>query len=267
MCVDPKKQRKIIVVHGMQLGQDEHQNQHQAITELVNSRLGNLPLNFSAEMFRYENLGGEVQGIFRDVCRAVMKTPVGAMVPNAVIDILEDVVISLHNNSTAHIIRQTLKAQIMALYSSGHPCYLVAHSLGAIYAFDVVNELIREQTLFPRHSRKTWPVQGLLTLGSPIGLGMFNRGCRTNVADFGEGEKWFRWLNFWDRIDPVVSGNIFGNHLPGYDIAEHYQSGDPRQGWVIRDKIVDTGKGWLLAHVAYWDNPIVGDTLAEMMVN
>lgn len=267
MSVDPKKQRKIVVVHGVQLGDDEHQNQHQAITELINSRLGNLPINFAAEMFRYENLCDDAQGLFRDVCRALVKTPVGSVVPNSVIDIIGDVVISLRNTSTAHVIRQTLKAQIMAHYESGNPCYLVAHSLGSIYAFDVVNELIRDESLFLRNSRKTWPIQGFLTLGSPIGLGMFNRGARAKVASLGSGEKWFRWINFWDRTDPVVSGNIFGNHLTGYDIAEHYQSGDPQQGWVIRDKIVDTGKVWLLAHVAYWDNPIVGDTLADLLAN
>ncbi|MFQ3237438.1 MAG: hypothetical protein ACI9C4_003024 [Paraglaciecola sp.] len=268
MSIDPKKQRKIIVFNGMPLGTSKQQNQHQAITELVNSRLGNLPLDFATEMFRCANLGAEAQRIFRDVCSTVMQTPVGTMLPNAITDVLEDLVNSSDSNSTAHIIRQTLKAQIMDLYSSGHPCYLVAHSLGSIYAFDVINEMIRDdQTLFCRHSRKTWPVQGLITLGSPIGLGLFNRGFRSKVASFGEGEKWFRWLNLWDRIDPVVSGNIFGYHLPGYDIAEHYQSGDLHQGWAIRDKIVDSGKSWLQAHVAYWDNPAVGDSLAEMLVS
>src|SRR5262249_58349135 len=109
--------------------------------------------------------------------------------------------------------------------------YVVAHSLGTIYTFDVLNGLIRDGGYFDRGSRKTWPVQGLLTIGSPIGLEMFRIKGRDAVKDFGAGDKWFRWLNIWDSNDPVVSGRIFGQHLGVYKIAEQFLSGDANQGW------------------------------------
>jgi hypothetical protein len=255
-----------VVVHGVQLGEDKDQNQHEVIRNLVKSRLGNIPLDFATEMFLYENINDDSQRLFSRVSSAIANTPVGGVITAKIIDLIGDVVISLLDSSTAHQIREALKAQILDHYEKGNPCYLVAHSLGAIYAFDVLNELIREETYFHRNSRKSWPIQGLLTIGSPIGLDLFNV-RRKQVAYLGEGNKWLRWYNYWDRTDPVVTGNIFGKQTAGYDIAELYQTGDKLQGWVIRDKIIDTGKVWLMSHVAYWDNPVVGDTLVEMITN
>jgi hypothetical protein len=48
MSVDPQKERKIVVVHGVQLGDDEDQKQHEVVAELVKNRLGNIPLKFDA---------------------------------------------------------------------------------------------------------------------------------------------------------------------------------------------------------------------------
>ncbi len=191
--------------------------------------------------------------------------PIGVVAEKA-LDLVGDVVTAKLDTSTAHEIRQGLRQRILDIYEEGNPCYLVAHSLGTIYAFDVVNELMREKELFNRASRKTWPIQGLVTLGSPIGIGLFRKG-RTRVAKLGEGTKWFRWINYWDRTDPVVSGSIFGKHVSGYDIAEKYRKEDPKQGWIIRDKPLDTGRTWLLAHVAYWDHTVVGDGLADLIAN
>jgi hypothetical protein len=266
VSVNPKNQRKIVVVHGVQLGADEDQEQHKAISNLVKSRLGHIPLDFAAEMFLYEDINDEAQRLFSGVSSAIADTAVGGFIAGNIIDLIGDVVISLLDSSTAHQIRKALKAQILEHYEKGNPCYLVAHSLGSIYAFDVLNELIRDDKYFDRNSRKTWPIQGILTIGSPIGVDIFNR-SRKHVAYLGEGDKWLRWYNYWDRTDPVVSGNIFGKQTVNYDIAELYQTADKQQGWVIRDKIIDTGKVWLMSHVAYWDNPVVGDTLVEMITN
>ncbi len=267
MAVDPTKARKILIVHGVQTGTDDDQDQHETISELVKNRLGSIPLDFKAEMYRYENINDAAQKKFKRVIKLIAKTPVGGIVAGSVIDLVGDVVISLKDGATAEKIRKGLKQQIMDCYKAGNPCYIVAHSLGSIYTFDVINELITEDGIFDRNSRKTWPVQGLLTLGSPIGLPMFRTAGRKKVSNLGSGTKRFRWINFWDRTDPIVSGNIFGKRLPGFDIAEKYQSDSLDQGWVIRDKSVDTGKVWLAAHVSYWDNPIVGDVLVDMITN
>ena len=267
MAVNPKLTRKILVVHGVQIGEDEDQNQNKLIRRNVKDRLADIPLKFKAEMYRYENINDRAQRKFRRLVKLLISQPVGAVVADKVIDLVGDVVIARLNTSTAHKIREGLKRRILGIYEAGNPCYLVAHSLGSIYAFDVVNELMRTDGLFERSSRKTWPVQGLVTLGSPIGLSMFKVKRRKRVANLGRGNKWFRWVNYWDRTDPVVSGDIFGTQLKGYKIAEQFQTDSPEQGWVIRDRPVDTGRGWLLAHVAYWDHPVVGDGLVDMITN
>ena len=80
-----------------------------------------------------------------------------------------------------------------------------------------------------------------MTLGSPVGLGLFKKE-RAKIAKLGEVTKWFRWVNYWDRTDPIVSGSIFGKQLGSFDIAEKNRTEDVKQGWLIRDKPVDTGR-------------------------
>ncbi len=267
MAVDPKKSRKVLVVHGVQTGSDATLDQDKAIAELIRSRLGNIPFSFDCELYRYEDLNDAAQEKFKLLNKLLVENPVGQAVSEKVIDIVGDVVISLSDNSTARLIRQGLKEKILVIYNSGNPCYIVAHSLGSIYAFDVVNELIAEHLYFDRSSRKTWPVQGLLTIGSPIGLDMFKVTGRDKIHNLGPGDKWLRWLNIWDHNDPVVSGNIFGKFLSTYKIAEDFLTADPRQGWVILDIAADTGKVWLMAHTAYWNSPVVGDKLVDMVTS
>ena len=270
MAVDPKKVRKVLVVHGVQVGKDKDQRQDKDITELINNRLGQVPLKYKAELYKYENVNDEAQKEVRNLFKLIGKVSKGGVVTDVLdtaIDVIGDVVTSYLDTSTAAVIRKGLKDKILSNYKAGNPTYIVAHSLGSIYAIDVINELIKDDSLFDRNSRKTWPVQGLMTLGSPIGLPMFKNNGRNKVANFGPGLKYFRWLNYWDRTDPVVSGNIFGKNRTGYEIAEKYQTDSPDQGWVIRDKPVDTGKVWLMSHISYWQNPIIGDDLVDMITS
>lgn len=266
MAVDPRKSRRVFVVHGVQLGDNEDLTQHELIQRNVQARLGDLPLRFKAELYRYEDLNDEAQQKWKLLLNFLVSAPIGTVAGEA-LDLIGDVVTARLNTSTAHAIREGLKDRILRFYDAGHPCYLVAHSLGSIYALDVVNELMRSDGLFDRGSRRTWPVQGLVTLGSPVGLDLFRTKGRKRLANLGEGYKWFRWMNYWDRTDPIVSGAIFGTQLEGYDIAEHYRTQSVRQGWVIRDRPVDSGQQWLLAHVAYWEHPIVGDGVADLIAN
>jgi hypothetical protein len=267
MPVDPKKSRKVLVVHGVQTGTNADLNQDQLIDELIKSRLGNIPFSYQCELFRYENLNDAAQKKFGLLVDLLVKNPVGHVVAKKVIDLTGDVVISLSKNSTASQIRAGLKQKLVDIYNEGNPCYLVAHSLGSIYAFDVLNELMADRQYFDRGSRKTWPVQGMLTIGSPIGLDMFKTTGRNKIRNLGVGDKWFRWINIWDHNDPVVSGNIFGSDLAQYKIAESFITSDPKQGWVIRDIAADTGKIWLMAHTAYWNSPVVGDKLVDMVTS
>jgi hypothetical protein len=189
MAIDPAKPRTVLVIHGVQTESDAELHQDQAIDTLIRSRLGNIPFSFNCELYRYENLNDQAQKAFKYLNELMNKNPVGQPLGDKVIDIIGDVVISLSTNSTANKIRSNLKEKILDIYNKGNPCYLVAHSLGSIYAFDVLNELIAEHQYFDRSSRKTWPVQGLLTIGSPIGLDLFRITGRDRIQNLGAGEK------------------------------------------------------------------------------
>jgi hypothetical protein len=266
MTVDPKKPRTVLVIHGVQTGSDKEQNQHKTIKDLLKNRLGKIPLQFNTDIYRYENLNDQAQRKYLKLNKFINLTPVGAFLPGKAIDLIGDVVTAKQDTSTAAQIRAGFKKKILKIFENGNPCYIVAHSLGTIYAFDVINELIADKRFFDRSSRRTWPVQGLVTIGSPLGIAMFKK-ARPKVSSLGAGSKLLRWLNYWDRNDPVVSGAIFGKTLSGFQITEKYLNGAQKQGWVIRDIPVDTGKTWLLAHVAYWENPMVGDGLVDLVLN
>lgn len=266
MPVNPSSPRKVLVVHGVQ-SSDTNLNQDRLINDLIKARIENIPLSYACELYRYENLNVDALRKYDTLLGLLATGPVGEAVGGAVLEMIGDVVISLENGATADQIREGLRRKVLEIFAAGNPCYIVAHSLGTIYTFDVLNALIGDAGYFDRGSRKTWPVQGLLTIGSPIGLDMFRIKGRDAIRDFGAGDKWFRWLNIWDPNDPVVSGNIFGQHLAAYKIAEKFLSGDSNQGWVIRDIAADTGKSWLMSHTAYWHSPIVGDKLVDMLTS
>jgi len=266
MPVDPTKPRTILVVHGVQTGNNSELNQDQLIADLLKSRLGNMHFQFKTDLYRYEDINDQAKQKFFKLNQLFTSLPIGLSLPDVALDLIGDVVSARLDTSTAAQIRQGLKEKILEIFASGSPCYIVAHSLGSIYAFDVINELMADKQFFDRNSRKIWPVQGLITIGSPIGLAMFKK-VRNKVQELGEGTKLFRWINYWDRNDPVVSGQIFGQNLSGFEIAENFRTDSPQMGWVIRDKVVDTGKAWLMAHVAYWEVPVVGDGIFELVTN
>jgi hypothetical protein len=267
MAVDPKKPRKILVVHGVQYGKSSRLKHDKTVEELINNRLGGNPVKFKTELYAYEDINDNAQQAFKKFGEAMVKTPIEKVVFNAALDITGDVIINLINGDVAKDIKSGLKDRILKIFEDGHPCYIVAHSLGTIYTFDVINELMKDSKLFDRGSRKTWPVQGMMTLGSPIGLAMF-RNKRKKVASFGSDEmKFFKWLNYFDLTDPIVSGAIFGKTLTKLKIAEPYLDQSQTQGWIIRDKSLDTGKVWLSAHSGYWQNPQVGDDLVDLISN
>jgi hypothetical protein len=266
MAVDPHKTRKVLVVHGVETGTDADQHQDRLIHDLVAARLGDLGVEFSAELYRYENVNDRAIAPFKTLIDMIVHTPIGAKLADEALDLVGDVVIAVADTGPAHEIRAGLSRRIEEEYAAENPLYVVAHSLGSIYAFDVVNRLMQTPGYFARGDRTTWPVQGLATLGSPIGLELF-RGPRPAISDLGAGSNFFRWYNYWDRTDPIVSGSFYGRPKQDYRSAEAYVSPSADHGWTVRDRIVDSGKHWLFAHTAYWTLPIVGDGLVDMIAN
>lgn len=262
MAVDSTKPKLVLVVHGVEAGEDKDQNQDQDIKDLILSRLNGAPLPFDTTMCRYENINDEAQQALKTVLELFAQNMLEQKAIDLAVDIVGDVVIALADGSTAQIIRQGLVDRILEVYAEGNPLYLVAHSLGSVYAFDAINQLIRSDEHFKRDDRKTWPVQGLVTLGSPLGLKMFKR---NRVKPLGEGRKFLRWINYWARTDPIVSGSFYGKPQAGYNIVERFATDDENCGWLIHDRVVDIGKTWLMAHVGYWHHPGLGDDLVSLL--
>jgi len=264
MAVDPAKPKRVLVVHGVEAGTDADLHQDRLIDSLVRSRLGGMPLSFGTELYRYENINDRAQRRLRQVIQLFLTNMLARAGVDLTLDLVLDVLIALKDGSTARTIRQGLVDRLLEIYRDGHPCFLVAHSLGTIYAFDAVNQLIGSKGLFDRNDRGSWPLFGLVTLGSPIGLRMFNR---SRVRSLGRGDRpfprTFPWLNYWDRTDPVVSGSFYGKPRSGYKIVERF--GATSSGWEITDRVIDTGKVWLEAHCGYWTHPGLGDDLVSLL--
>lgn len=262
MPVDPTAVRKVLVVHGVETGSDSDQHQDQAIDKLIRDRLNGVPVKFEAALYTYEDINDKAQRLSSLLVKALTANTPLSSVAGFGVDLIGDVVISLEDGSTAAEIRDGLRQAILDVYAAGQPLYLVAHSLGTVYALDVVNGLMKEADYFDRDSRKTWPVQALVTMGSPLGLGLFKR---SKVTKLGAGRHFFRWINYWSRTDPVVSGSFYGKPLQGYHIAERFSVSADTTGWIIQDRVVDMGKAWLLAHGAYWDCAAIGDDLVTLI--
>ncbi len=272
MSVDPSKSRKILVVHGVQTGRDKDINAQELIKKLIINRLNGIPVDFDTEMYRYENINDKAQEKLRktfdlflsNLTKEISFAKLLGIAVDKGIDLVGDVVIKCRDGSTAKVICDGLIKKIEDIYEEGNPLYIVSHSLGSIYAFDAVNQLIKDERYFNRDSRRTWPVQALVTMGSPIGLSMFDRNV---VEELGAGRKYFRWMNYWARTDPVVSGNFYGKPIEKYQIAEKFTTNSETSGWLIQDRVIDTGEAWLMAHIAYWNNADIGDDLITLITS
>jgi hypothetical protein len=97
-----------------------------------------------------------------------------------------------------------------------------------------------------------------MTMGSPIGLNLFEGRQTARIP--GAGLARFPWQNYWDPLDPIVSGSVFGAPASAAVIAQNLEV--IGSNWLVRDRKIDSGKQWLPAHTSYWDLPEIGDELA-----
>ena len=111
-------------------------------------------------------------------------------------------------------------------------------------------------------------------MGSPLGLDIdvadtkiFEK--RTIESVPGAQFEVFPWHNFYNRLDPIVSGNIFGSpvEIKGSNgpVEQRYGADTMASQWLLHGHVITSGKQWLLAHTAYWKNPKIGNRIVDML--
>lgn len=262
---------KILVLHGVQIGEDEDIKVQEDIKKNIDKNFTNSPFSYVIDIFKYEDINDSNKAVklLQRISNTLLRTVIGKFLSKQIIDLVGDVVVSLSNNSTAKKIRSGIIKKIEEIYTEEKcPCFILAHSLGSIYAFDIINALIDDNNnkgYFLPDDRSTWPVQGLTTIGSPIRIDMF-RDQRQQVSVIGDmPEDAFFWNNIYDETDPVVSGKVFGMPTSNNNFANYYNNRPMNSGWLIYDYPIDTGKRWLFAHTAYWKHPDLAFHLIDIM--
>jgi hypothetical protein len=277
MSVDFKNEANILAIHGVQVGEDESVKSDKQIRKLLNSALSrsHIERDYSVSGFLYEDINDEAQQFYSTIAGAITAgRPLARLALKSIVDVAGDVVTAARNTSTAKKIRNKLLKQILESYTAGNQLVLVSHSLGTIYALDAICELMRKSEYFSGDDKTTWPVQGLITMGSPLGLDL-------NIADAKIFEmrkietieniafEAFPWHNYYNRLDPIVSGSVFGKpvKITGAKgpVERRYGNDTKAAQWLLRGHAVTSGKQWLLAHTAYWKNPKIGDRLVDLL--
>lgn len=277
MSIDFAKPPHIVVVHGVQTGEDEDIGSEDQVRALVKQALAqnHVERDFRVKGYFYENINNDAQKLYRTVARALTAgKPLAGKALDTLIDLVGDVVAAARNTSTAAKIRKGLKRKILDSYRAGHQVALVAHSLGTVYSLDVINSLIASRHYFHGDDARTWPVQGFVSMGSPLGLDLDIMGVpifekRKIETIPGADYRLFPWDNYYNRLDPVVSGSVFGSPVDidaaKGPVEQRYGPSVHSSNWLLRPHVVTSGNQWLSAHTAYWRNPSVGDRLLALL--
>jgi hypothetical protein len=277
MAIDWTKPAHILAVHGVQTAAADDIESDEKIQKLVerNLRLSHLQRDYQISQYVYENINDKAQRFHKLIAEAILSgQPLAGPALSKVIDLVGDVVIAASAGSTAHKIRDGLREQILESHEAGHQLLLIAHSLGTVYALDVVSELMRSDGLFEGDDRETWPIQGLITMGSPLGLDIdlgpvriFDRRDVEPVA--GAEFEVFPWHNYFNALDPIVSGNAFGAPMKVSGargpVERRYGDETDAAHWLLQGHRITSGKQWLLAHVAYWKNARIGGKIVDLL--
>lgn len=146
-------------------------------------------------------------------------------------------------------IRQTIRQRVIdALNQPGitPPHVVVAHSLGSVIAYDCLKRM-----------QGCAPVDGLITLGSPLGLDEIQDRLKpewSRAEGFPKDTIRVRWVNLFDRLDPVC----------GFDpiLANDFRLGGAP---CIADRAVSNPGAWRHSATKYLRQPAFGQALRELL--
>jgi len=273
MGVNFNNKSKVLIIHGVQTGDDQDLRQHEVIRKNLEKHLAGMDVPFETDIFKYEDINDEASYLIKKVLAAMTGNKISGWIVEQAVDLVGDVGIALLKGDTYRLIVDSFKSKIMESYEKEEPLFIVAHSLGTIYAFDALNELVNEDGFFQYNQAETRPVQGLVTLGSPIALDLFDRDWKKMSSLMPEGQAvdmdtaLFPWINDWDPTDPVVSGSVAG--LPwdeGKFRARFPDDQTYSMGWDVMPRSIITESGHLGAHTAYWNDADVCMSIRQMIV-
>ena len=146
--------------------------------------------------------------------------------------------------------------------------YVVGHSLGSVVAYDTLNAMLNEERLGAGGLRVRERTPMLLTFGSPLNKTAFI--FRTQLKDAPVREALAaamqpmisdyalrpnHWVNIYSPHDPVSSALTFYDTPDPDDTDPLFRT---RRVLNLRDPLANTPA---VAHVQYWDNPLLGTTL------
>jgi hypothetical protein len=162
-------------------------------------------------------------------------------------------------------IKDVVRQQLLAAHAkSKRGVILYGNSLGSVVALDILMDLIAEGRIGAAVPKKDWPVRGLFTTGSPLGIdvplisGFVDRAARLAKL-LPQPLKSFPWLHLYDASDPVASGNILGIANDPSRLARITGYGKLR----LTDLSPNSGFH-LQAHTGYWDHPMIAQQLLAM---
>lgn len=279
MAVDLAKPPHILVVHGVQHGASSSVKLKRTVTALVDRVLktSHISEDYAVKQFVYEDKNDKHKSVqlAKLIARAVtLGRPLTGVALTTAVDLAGDVVLNAAGSSVAGKVRAGLCKAILDSHRKGHRVLLLAHSLGSVYALQALNELIAEGGAFEGDDRRLWAAQGLVTLGSPLGLNLRFPGGLTlfpkvAIEPVPSDIERLPWHNFYSVHDPVVSGRVFGRRVKtdGTDgpVERRYRADTDDAGWLLHGHTVTTGQKWLASHTAYWKDPTVGVRLVSML--
>lgn len=275
MAADFSKPPKILVIHGVQTTDSNDFRQHQyveaALTELLSRPDLHFaePFEFEAAMFKYEDINDEASYLVQRILASMTGNSIAGWVVEQAVDLVADVFLAISEGTVYEQVKQRLGNEIDAIHGQQQPLYLVAHSLGSFYALEVINDLMGAFR-FASGDKAQWPVHGLTTIGSPLGLDIFRRDVNSlkqrKVAANVTTTPRFPWKNFWDRQDPIVTGSLLGYPKASDFPLRFNRQEAKKKGWSIRAEEINSGHtGHLFAHTAYWKNPTVAQGILNTM--
>jgi hypothetical protein len=266
---------EILVIHGVQTGENSDMRQNEKIKENLDALIANpdlhfeSPFTFTSRIFAYEDINDEATYLVRRALASLTGNAIAGWAVDKAVDLLGDVFLAISKGDVYDTIVEKFLEVIDDVHTQQRPLYIVGHSLGSFYALEAINLLMADYRM-AKSDRTHWPVQGLVTIGSPLGLELFKRGhedlVHRKVGVTVVDTPRFPWKNYWDRQDPIVTGSLLGYPKESRFAQRFNRQQSKHKGWSIRAEEVNAGHtAHLLAHTAYWHDTTVGQGIINMV--